>query len=57
MEGKVAADFDERVWQIGEKSYQRDIQTHYQWMKHETLGYFCFAGLCIALAWRYFCCR
>jgi len=54
MEEKVSADFADRVWEIGRKSYQRDVQTHVQWMKHETLNYICFALLCAACAWRYF---
>ena len=54
MEDQVAADFDDRVWEIGSKSYQRDVQSHIQWMKHETTGYICFALLCAALVWRYF---
>ncbi len=54
MEEKVAADFDDRVWEIGSKSYRRDVLSHIQWMKHETTGYLCFALLCAALVWRYF---
>jgi ABC-type multidrug transport system fused ATPase/permease subunit len=54
MEDKVASDFDERVWQIGVKSYRRDIQSHVQFMKQETAGYLCFAGLCVAMVCRYF---
>jgi ABC-type multidrug transport system fused ATPase/permease subunit len=54
MEDKVAADFDSRAWEVGQKGYQRDVKAHIQWMKHETAGYFCFALLCSALVWRYF---
>jgi ABC-type multidrug transport system fused ATPase/permease subunit len=54
MEDQVAADFDNRVWEVGQKSYQRDVKSHIQWMKWETTGYFCFAILCTALVWRYF---
>ncbi len=54
MEDKVSADFENRVWEIGRKSYIRDVQSHIQWMKHETLGYVNFAILCAALVWRYF---
>ena len=54
MEDKVAADFENRVWEIGRKSYIRDVQSHIQWMKHETLGYISFAMLCVTLVWRYF---
>ncbi len=54
MEEQVAADFDNRVWEIGRMSYRRDVKAHLEWMKQETLGYFCFALLCAVLAWRYF---
>jgi len=54
MEDKVAADFDDRVWEIGKKSYWRDVRAHIQWMKWESTGYFCFVLLCSALVWRYF---
>ena len=54
MEDKVATEFDERVWEIGVKSYKRDVQSHVQFMKQETTGYVCFAGLCVAMALRYF---
>ena len=54
MEDQVAADFDDRVWEVGQKSYQRDVKAHIQWMKWETTGYFCFAILCAAIVWRYF---
>jgi ABC-type multidrug transport system fused ATPase/permease subunit len=54
MEDQVAADFDNRVWEVGQKSYQRDVESHIQWMKWETTGYFCFAILCAAIVWRYF---
>ena len=49
MEDQVAADFDNRVWEVGQKSYQRDVKAHVQWMKWETTGYFCFAILCAAI--------
>jgi ABC-type multidrug transport system fused ATPase/permease subunit len=54
MEDKVAEDFGQQVWQVGQKSYRRDVLSHIQWMKHETTGYLCFSLLCVALAWRYF---
>jgi ABC-type multidrug transport system fused ATPase/permease subunit len=54
MEQQVAADFDGRVWEIGQKSYKRDVQSHVQFMKQETMGYICYALLCVALAARYF---
>jgi ABC-type multidrug transport system fused ATPase/permease subunit len=54
MEERVAADFQERVWEIGKKSYQRDVYGHVEWMKQEAIGYLAFALLCAASAWRYF---
>jgi ABC-type multidrug transport system fused ATPase/permease subunit len=54
MEDKVAADFDTQVWEIGRKSYTRDVQGHLQYMKQETTGYACTGLLCIAMVWRYF---
>jgi ABC-type bacteriocin/lantibiotic exporter with double-glycine peptidase domain len=45
MEAKVAEDFDSRAWEVGQKGYQRDVNAHVQWMKHETVGYFCFCLL------------
>ena len=53
MEEKVLADFEKNVWEVGKKSYERDVKSHVQWMKNETVGYFAFAALCIAAAWRY----
>lgn len=53
METQVVADFETRVWSIGEKAYRRDVRTHMEWMKTETVGYVCFALLCAACAWRY----
>ncbi len=53
MEKKVAADFDSQVWEVGRKSYERDVRSHMQFMKQETLGYAAFATLCVACAWRY----
>ena len=54
MEDKVATEFDERVWEIGVKSYKRDIESHVEYMKQETTGYVCFALLFVAMTWRYF---
>src|ERR1700722_300191 len=54
MEERVAADFQERVWEIGKKSYQRDVYGHVEWMKQEAIGYLAFSLLCAASAWRYF---
>jgi ABC-type multidrug transport system fused ATPase/permease subunit len=54
MEERVAADFQERVWEVGKQSYQRDVAGHVEWMKQEAIGYFAFAILCAAAVWRYF---
>jgi ABC-type multidrug transport system fused ATPase/permease subunit len=53
MEEQVSADFEQRVWKIGEKAYRRDVMGHIESMKAETVSYFCFALLCAACAWRY----
>ena len=53
MEDKVAEDFEERAWQVGQKAYQRDVQSHVENMKPETVGYVCFALLCVVCTWRY----
>jgi ABC-type multidrug transport system fused ATPase/permease subunit len=54
MEDRVAADFDDRIWEVGQKSYRRDVLAHVEFMKWETTGYITFVILCIALVWRYF---
>lgn len=53
MEQQAADDFGARVWQVGQKAYDRDVKSHVQWMKQETIGYCAFAALCAACAWRY----
>jgi ABC-type multidrug transport system fused ATPase/permease subunit len=53
MEEKVTADFEKNVWEVGRKSYQRDVRAHVQWMKNETVGYVSFALLCVASGVRY----
>ena len=53
MEDKVAQDFGQQVWEVGQKSYRHNVLSHIQWMKHETTGYLVLALLCVALAWRY----
>ena len=54
MEDQVAAGFDERVWEVGRKTYEREVKGHALWMRQETLGYFAYAALCVACGWRYF---
>jgi ABC-type multidrug transport system fused ATPase/permease subunit len=53
MEEKVEADFEKSVWEVGQKSYRRDVLGHVEWMKNESVGYISFAVLCAAAAWRY----
>ena len=54
MEGEVAAAFDERVWEVGRKTYEREVRGHALWMRQETVGYAAYALLCVAAGWRYF---
>ena len=51
MEDRAAEDFDNRVWEVGQKSYQRDVQSHIQWMKHEATGYVLLCNLQCAGRW------
>jgi len=53
MEQKAAADFESQVWRIGEKIYQRDVRSHFEWMKNESINYACFVLMCAAITWRY----
>lgn len=52
MEDRAVHDFEEKVWSISKKSWQRDVNVHVQWMKQETAGYVCFAILCLVGVWR-----
>ncbi len=53
MEPQVAAAFDEQVWEVGLKSYRRDVKGHELWMRTETMQYAAYAVLCVACGWRY----
>jgi ABC-type multidrug transport system fused ATPase/permease subunit len=53
METDVAAAFDEQVWEVGRRSYQRDVKGHELWMRTEVMQYVAYATLCVACAWRY----
>jgi ABC-type multidrug transport system fused ATPase/permease subunit len=53
MESHISEVFEDQARMIGQMSVRRDIHTHYQYMKAESAGYFCFALLCAALLWRY----
>ena len=54
MEPQVAAAFDERVWEVGRKSYEREVKGHELWMRTEVVQYAAYAALCVACGWRYF---
>ena len=53
METQVVRDFEQQANVIGRKTYERDIHSHQEWMKQETLSYVCYAGLMAACTWRY----
>ncbi len=53
METQVVRDFEQQAGVIGRKTYERDILSHQEWMKQETLSYICYAGLMAACTWRY----
>jgi ABC-type multidrug transport system fused ATPase/permease subunit len=53
MEEKVSENFEKSVWEVGQMSYRRDVLSHVEWMKNESVGYLSFAFLCAAAAWRY----
>ena len=53
MEEQVAQDFDRQALVIGQKSYQRDVLSHIEYMKQEGFSYFCYAALLGACTWRY----
>ena len=53
IEDRVEEDFKDRVQMISRESVARDISMHVQWMKQETVGYLCFALLCVMGVWRY----
>jgi ABC-type multidrug transport system fused ATPase/permease subunit len=53
MEEQVAQDFDRQALVIGQKSYQRDVLSHIEYMKQEGFSYFCYSALLAACTWRY----
>ena len=53
MEQYVAEAFERDATLIGHKSYERDVKTHIQWMKQETLNYVAYAVLLLVAGWRY----
>ncbi|MBW8781720.1 MAG: ABC transporter ATP-binding protein [Verrucomicrobia bacterium] len=53
MESQIMVDFEREAELIGRKSYERDVLSHIEWMKQETLTYGGYALLLAACAWRY----
>ena len=53
MEDRVADAFEQDAMMIGRKSYERDIKTHMQFMKQETVTYIAYSFLLVAAGWRY----
>jgi ABC-type multidrug transport system fused ATPase/permease subunit len=53
MESAVEGEFGEQMRLISLKSYERDIRTHFAWMKQETISYAGFALMIVACAWRF----
>ena len=53
MEEHVASDFDRQALVIGQKSYERDVLSHIEYMKQEGFSYFCYSALLAACTWRY----
>lgn len=53
MESQIATDFESQAGMLGQKSYERDVQTHVEWMKQEGLSYFGYSLLLGVSTWRY----
>ncbi len=53
MESQVAIDFEQQAELISRKSYERDVRSHVEWMKQETITYFGYASLLAVCTWRY----
>lgn len=53
MENQVASEFETQAGMLGRKSYERDVRSHVEWMKQETLSYFGYALLLGVSTWRY----
>ena len=53
MENAVEGEFGEQIQMISTKSYERDVRTHFEWMKQETLSYAGFSLMLAACAWRF----
>lgn len=53
METQVVRDFEKQADAIGRKTYQRDVDSHVEWIKQEGLTYVCYAALMAVCTWRY----
>lgn len=53
MERTVEGEFGDQIQMISRKSYERDVRTHFAWMKQETISYAGFALMIAACAWRF----
>ncbi|CAM2939992.1 ABC transporter ATP-binding protein [Rariglobus hedericola] len=53
MESSISVDFEQQAELIGRKSYERDVRSHVEWMKQETLTYFGYVSLLALCTWRY----
>jgi ABC-type multidrug transport system fused ATPase/permease subunit len=53
MEERVAEEFERDATLIGKKSYERDIKSHIQYMKQETVTYIAYSILLVTAGWRY----
>lgn len=53
MEETVEDEFGQQIQLISNKSYEKDVRIHIQWMKQETLSYTGYAIMMISCAWRF----
>lgn len=53
MESQIAHDFEQQADLIARKAYERDVQSHVEWMKQETLSYIGYSLLLGVSSWRY----
>lgn len=53
MEMQISSEFETQASLLGQKSYERDVRSHVEWMKQETLSYVGYALLLGVSTWRY----
>ncbi len=53
MEELVSEEFNRDAMMIGKKSYFRDVNSHLQYMKQETITYVAYSILILTAGWRY----